>query len=821
MSYTNAIFYIDLVSGSDAVRTTLSSCTASNPLGSITRITKTGHGLVTGAVVTLSGFTAWLNGAWKITWVDADNFDLDGAVWQATADATGDCVPFGGSSWTDAWLTIGGGITTSRTKNGDEVRVSKTPDPVSCGQASFTNASRTVTIQALTSCTFTDSGAMKVRVTKTDHNLQTGNVVVVSATEGGTYDGTYIITYVSSSTFDLDGTTYSADKTGTCTPAFTKTICQCEANWTPVNATSSAKLAVATDAKEGSYCVKIVEDGTPSADQVQAYFATGALDLSKYQKISFWIKPEVAITANQLELNLCTGADGTGEVDTFPIPAIAAAKWCVLTIARNGGGNLNAGINSINISNGSAGTTYTASKYIYLDNIIATTTSGLNLQSLISKNSAAQGGTESFYGIQSIVDSTIILDAHTGNKANATRFGYYVGTTEVSKMYFREGYKSFTNTTNNTGNNTSIITIEGGYDTTSGEQNGETYFDGLNCSGNGMSFYTAYHQIYTKINLLSFYRYSQGVTSGNFGSKLLINKIPNIGNCEYGVYLNYAHNWYVEEITNIANCQYPVYLNNYSTGNIFKKIRNITNAVNNAINIYGYCNEFYDVVVKYSGAFAVYISGANNTFVKLETSDNTTGAVQLYYNGINYFKNCTLGESLEFHNVGHASAYYGGKEYVYSLNHDNNEGNNWLYAGNYNANILWQTIVYHGTEPGAWRCSMYYGINHSPTVNIPSSIKICEIALEASKEATVTCWVKKSNATYPQAKLIVRENDYYEIIETYHTKADDTDWENLSISFTPTKSCVIPIFIDAYLAGGIYYNTYYVYIGSVSVTQAE
>jgi len=81
MAYTNAIFYINLVSGSDTARTALTSCTASNPSGSVTRINKTGHGLVTGAVVDLTLFTAWLNDAWKITVVDANNFDLDGAVW--------------------------------------------------------------------------------------------------------------------------------------------------------------------------------------------------------------------------------------------------------------------------------------------------------------------------------------------------------------------------------------------------------------------------------------------------------------------------------------------------------------------------------------------------------------------------------------------------------------------------------------------------------------------------------------------------------------------------------------------------------------------
>lgn len=135
MAYTNAIFYMDMVSGSDAVRSTLTACTASNPSGTITRLNKTAHGLVTGAVVTTTNFTAWLNGTWKITVVDANNFDLDTAVWQATADATGDVLPFGGSSWADAWKFPVTGPTAGRTQPGDVIRVAESGTEVSLGQS--------------------------------------------------------------------------------------------------------------------------------------------------------------------------------------------------------------------------------------------------------------------------------------------------------------------------------------------------------------------------------------------------------------------------------------------------------------------------------------------------------------------------------------------------------------------------------------------------------------------------------------------------------------------------------------------------------------
>lgn len=145
MAYTNAIFFLDIEGGSDAARTALTSVTASNPSGTITRMNKTAHGLVTGAIVTASLFSAWLNGSWKITVVDADNFDLDGAEWQTTADASGTITPFGGSSKADAWLTIGSGATAARTQPGDTIRMMKSADPTTPGSATWTDNSGAVT----------------------------------------------------------------------------------------------------------------------------------------------------------------------------------------------------------------------------------------------------------------------------------------------------------------------------------------------------------------------------------------------------------------------------------------------------------------------------------------------------------------------------------------------------------------------------------------------------------------------------------------------------------------------------------------------------
>jgi hypothetical protein len=146
MAYTNAIFYLDILNGNDAVRTTLPTVVFSNPAGNRVMGTSVGHGLVTGACITVAGTTNW-NGVWKITRNDNDTFDLDIASWIAGADNTGTVVPFGGQSWADAWKTFNNGATSVRISSGDIIRIAKSPDTTSVGQnATWTKGSNVVTL---------------------------------------------------------------------------------------------------------------------------------------------------------------------------------------------------------------------------------------------------------------------------------------------------------------------------------------------------------------------------------------------------------------------------------------------------------------------------------------------------------------------------------------------------------------------------------------------------------------------------------------------------------------------------------------------------
>ena len=181
---------------------------------------------------------------------------------------------------------------------------------------------------------------------------------------------------------------------------------------------------------------------------------------------------------------LCSDTAGDTIVDIFFIPAIPSTnRYLPLTLTKDGGGNLGSSIQSIAIY----ADTDPGTPTIYLDDIITCTTDGLNLQSLISKNSLAQGGTEGWYGLQSINGTTLLLDNDTNTLASAGRG--YSGDTETVATYKRETIKTDISASATSGVQTiqdNGVTYLGGWDISTTTQDGETFFDGLNCYGYGI-----------------------------------------------------------------------------------------------------------------------------------------------------------------------------------------------------------------------------------------------------------------------------------------------------------------------------------------------
>jgi hypothetical protein len=186
------------------------------------QITSAGHGLVTGQRVTISGVggNTAANGTWTITVVDANNFTLNGSQ--------GNAVYTAGGTWV---LFTGLPITVFGATPSDYVEISGTLQGVAPTQNFLCNTPRDLTQptrrfrSAGGAITGASNPASPITIsTATTAGLAAGQKVIISGVQGNTAaNGTWTITNVTATTFDLVGTTSNAAYTsgGTWLPTYT------------------------------------------------------------------------------------------------------------------------------------------------------------------------------------------------------------------------------------------------------------------------------------------------------------------------------------------------------------------------------------------------------------------------------------------------------------------------------------------------------------------------------------------------------------------------------------------------------------------------
>lgn len=381
--------------------------------------------------------------------------------------------------------------------------------------------------------------------------------------------------------------------------AVTANICDCETAWTgSTNVTVTADPATF---KENAKSMKAVIATAFTTGKV-AFFATGTLDLSAYQQISFWIFNTVAVAANTMSIRLCTDTLGATSVHTIAIPAIAStSQWVPVTV--DFGSNLNAAIASVALYQD----VDIAAISIQIDNIIACKASSdpasLTLTSLIGKvcnlswaastayatgdeRKATQpnrngfryrattpgttGTTEpiwplefgvpvadgdmvwtcvgledTWYGIQSINGTTVKLDNSVNTLASAGRG--YSGSTETTATYKRETIRlSMVSSSSTTSHSVQVsgtagneITFIGGWDRTSmATQTGETWWDLQNGVGLVMD---ANGKNHLKVNNINAVRGTYGHrNNGADAANITYQNVHSNNHTFYGLYAYYT-----------------------------------------------------------------------------------------------------------------------------------------------------------------------------------------------------------------------------------------------------------------------------------------
>lgn len=774
MSYSNAVFYLDFEGGSDSARTALTTVTVSNPSGTITRCNKTAHGLVTGAVVDLTLFSTWLNEAWKITVVDADNFDLDGAVWQATADTSGTATPRGGSSKADAWATMNSGATAARIAPGDTIRIMASPDQTLVGNATWTQYSKTVTL----------AGAVTANIT------------------------------------------------------------DCETAWT--GSTNVTQTADTAQFKEGTKSAKSVIAAAFTTGKV-AYFATGTLDLSTYQQVSFWIRNTVAITTGMLELRLCSDTTGDTAVNTVAIPAIpSTSQWVPITVDL--AGNLGSAIASISLY----ANTDPGSNTINLDNILACKASSsadaLSLTSLIGKvwnlswsastayslndirrptqpnrngycykvTTAGTTGAseptwpqeygqtvtdgsvvwtcldieETWYPIQSVNGTTVLIDNATNTLGSAGRG--YDGTSETVATYKRETIKLpmatgalSGNEAKDSGAAASPITYSGGWSRTDmTTQTGETWLDGQNGLGfivgtySGGSDYVAFTNINGVRASYGLYVYlADFITArGHFVGCVDGVRFTGVG---YGISFGPAV---------ISSCSSDGFLVEISTQGQVSRLRasnNLGSGVTKSTSGRQGGVKLDDVVARNNATYGCDSQNFSSTDLRhLRTAGNATAGLSLA-GPFAHLYNCKIEEATEF-----AALTPFADQYIYSIRHDQTADNHVITTDG--GTITSATDQRHTASGISWK---FLPTSTNRHVLYPLRLSVAKLVVNAGAQVTLSIWTRR-DSTDIKGQLVVRGGQIAGVPTDVTVACEPTinTWaQSSNLTFTPTEAGVVEV----------------------------
>lgn len=898
MAYANATFYLDYDNGIDA-RTDLTGCNmgVDGVINQPVKVFKSSHGLIDGAVITVP--TGTYSGGWIITKIDDDYFTLNGSSYSGIRNGV-TITPRGGSSWADAWKTITSGALSTRTQSGDIIRIAKSPDPTSIGEATWTQGP--VIAKTFTAAT----NANPIVITCNNHGYSTGDYIRVLGDTGNTAaNGYWFITLDETdgtNKFRLNGSVGNGTSAGTSrtvanvnsifvqqTIPSCANIDMCEDAWTG-NGTGVVKSLEATIIKEGLGSLKLVNTARAST-QLLAYKTITSTDFSAYQGISFWVLSTVAITVGNIEIRLYSGTDGaTGLLETFSVPAIATASgnyWVPMTIFKSSGSILSTSVQSIAIyCNGAL-----SARTLYFDNFVAVkslaTAGNINLQSLISKspfaiNTPAETyGDEAWCGIGSIkVDGgKMMMSLDCAVTTTPTNRLGYSGATETLTTYKRETIKTTmvsATTTNVQSATRSGLTYLGGYNTATTIIDGETFFDGQNGLGIGLGVSNSNDITFTGINCV---RYNTGYTLGNTTGTTLnatslsnntANNISrsgtgdtvlNIRNCNsagssglslsgirstvnvVSCCMNRSHGIALNVGTFIVNvaeeCSYnggdgmrfdygchgsvvtvPACNYNEGYGVAFISYANAGASTKNELYITtcrgnltygmyiaGINNKVYGplTVSESPYAFQIRANAVNNTFIDVTTS-SITAANTANHGTNNIFINPNF-QNISF--SGAAFSYYGGLS-------------TWLnnVGGDTNSHIGYMPIGVVLTDTNIKRDGSLYSWKMSPTTTTyadasnPLILSIGKVICKANENITVSVWVKRTNVGIT-SKLMCKGRQIAGMATDISDTAEQADgeWEQLSITLTPTANGIVDIEMQAY--GG---TTYSVYVDDVLIS---
>ena len=352
-----------------------------------------------------------------------------------------------GSTWALAWKTVKSGATAARIDPGDEIRICKSPDPVSIGSCAWTKNDSTVTIPA----------------------------------------GTI---------FDID---------------------TCEAAWTPsTNITASTHTPYYIQGAKSASLAPATAFTTGLAGYKDISVEGAGIDLSDYTKISCWVAGSAEIAANIWRLDLCENADGTGALVSFTFDAIIGSRsYGGSYVTFDNGSALPVSVKSVALTALSDPGTTT----LYIDNVIAC--NDLHHNTVISPNSAGP-----WFSVRSISGTTV-------NLGFALSTGYFTSASVTQTSYARGSFASIDFSVQDSGTFDNPIVFSGGWNTSTDEQDGETWLYPVSCRDSVVSTNSKNYITIEKFGF--FHSNASGITQGTTAEGSILKDVQSTG-CLKGLF---------------------------------------------------------------------------------------------------------------------------------------------------------------------------------------------------------------------------------------------------------------------------------------------
>lgn len=615
--------------------------------------------------------------------------------------------------------------------------------------------------------------------------------------------------------------------------------------------TTSANITPALDTaakKEGANSHSMLF-GSAFTTGLAAYWATGTLDLSAYQQISFMFKSSSINAANTFRIDLCSDTVGMVPVNSFTINrSTNTNQWTPFTF--DNGSALGSSIQSVAI----VCLTDPGVPVVNIDNIIAckapSASDCLTLNTLISDDNAI------WWPIKSISGTTVVVDTNVNSLVGAGRG--WTGTTGSRTIYVRQPQKLVPTAAATTsiigclavdGTSGSHITVSGGWDPSGSmtTQNGETYLesDGFGNFTITRSWWDWSKISTSRINQVNLDK-SGGFTGGSmsymsfigFTAVAMINNLdPVLGysltDCNFISCASTGKQgaFQAEQMTRVQalscggtgiNLLNPVlgqqYIGCYlhditvanngaiglSVGVSFRDMRNITSKYNAGVSFnIAAANDstcIYNLVATGNGSAA--IAGVGKLLVYGLTSSgnsNTLGA------GTSFLDSVAYGASISDTNVLPTSG-----QQMWACLRTHRENGDPLQNRTISTlgTIITQTTTKASGAPFAYKFSPTNSLAISSDALSKSMGKF---EAKAGKILTVKYQVQRDNASL-NGQLRVAGGRYPGVgsagsdITQALTDAVDSAFHDQSIAVTPTEDCVIEVFADFW--GGTTYNGY-------------